>query len=116
MMLSPLVTYYKDYGKEAQGGGDGSYLNLAVSHSFTIAEDPAITLDLGASVGFNDKLFIQGNGGDYTISAGLSIPLAKNLTMSPVLGYVVPFGDLEDVADGNQKKRTYGSVSIGCSF
>ncbi len=116
VLLSPTVTYYKDYGKEDQGGGDGSYLNLAVSHSITIAEDPAITLDLGAGIGFNDKLFIAGDGGDYSLSASLSIPLTKSLTMSPVIGYMAPFGDLEDANDGNQKKRTYGGVSIGCSF
>ena len=116
VLLSPSVIYYKDYGKEDQGGGDGSYLNLAVSHSFTITEDPALTLDLAAGVGFNDKLFINGDGGDYSISAGLTLPLTKSLTMSPVIGYVVPFGDLKDAADGNQKKRTYGGISIGCSF
>ena len=116
VLLSPTVTYYKDYGKEDQGGGDGTYLNLAVSHSFTVVEDQAITLDLGASVGFNDKLFIRGDGGDYALSAGLTIPLTKDLSLSPVLGYVVPFGDLEDAADGNQKKRTYGGISLGCSF
>lgn len=116
VMLSPTVTYYNDYGKEDKGGGDGSYLNLAVSHSITIAEDPTITLDLGAGVGFNEKLFIQGDGGDYSLSAGLSIPLTKNLVMAPVLGYVVPFGDLKDVNDGNQKKRTYGGISLGGSF
>ncbi len=116
VILSPSVTYYKDYGKEAQGGGDGTYLNLAISHSITAFEEPEITLDLGASVGFNDKLFIAGKGGDITLTAGLTIPLTKSLTISPVVGYVSPFGDLKDVNDGNQKKRTYGGFSIGCSF
>ena len=116
MILSPSMTYYKDYGKEDQGGGDGTYLSLAVSHSITAFEEPEITLDLGASVGFNNKLFIAGEGGDITLTAGLTIPLTKSLSMSPVVGYVSPFGDLKDANDGNQKKRTYGGVSIGCSF
>ena len=116
VVFSPSLTYYKDYGKEDQGGGDGTYLNLAVSHSITAFEEPEITLDLGASVGFIDKLFIAGKGGDITLTAGLTIPLTKSLSMSPVLGYMMPFGDLKDVNDGNQKKRTYGGVSIGCLF
>ncbi|MBU1085973.1 MAG: hypothetical protein KKD05_00465 [Candidatus Omnitrophica bacterium] len=116
VLLSPSITYYKDYGKEDQGGGDGSYLNLAVSHSFTIVQDPAITLNLGASLGFNDKLFIAGNGSDCNLNAGLTIPLTKSLSLSPVLGYTVPSGDLKAADDGNQKKRTYGGISLGCSF
>ncbi|MCG2713160.1 MAG: hypothetical protein L6416_12685 [Candidatus Omnitrophica bacterium] len=116
VLFSPSVTYYKDYGKEDQGGGDGTYLIFAVSHSITAFEQPKITIDLGASVGFNDKLFIQGDGGDMTLTAGLTIPLTKSLSMSPMLGYVSPFGDLKDANDGNQKKRTCGGVSIGCSF
>jgi uncharacterized protein (TIGR02001 family) len=116
VVLSPSITYYYDYGKEDQGGGDGSYLNLAIGHSLTILEDPQITLDLGANVGFNNKLFIAGEGGDFGLTAGLTIPLTKSLTFSPVFGYVAPFGDLKDSADGNQKSRTYGGFSLGCSF
>ena len=116
IILSPSVVYYKDYGKEDQGGGDGTYLCLAASYSIIAFEEPEITLDLGASVGFNDKLFIAGEGGDIILTAGLNIPITRSLSMSPVVGYVSPFGDLKDVNDGNQKKRTYGGVSIGCLF
>lgn len=116
VILSPSVTYYKDYGKEDQGGGDGSYLSLGISHSMALFDEPSISLDLGASVGFNDKLFIVGDGGDYNLTAGLTIPLTESLSVSPVLGYMVPFGDMEDAADGNQKKRTYGGISVGCLF
>ena len=113
---SPTITYYQDYGKEENGGADGSYLNLGVSHSFTVFADPEITLDLGASIGFNDKLFIVGEGGDYLITAGVTVPLTKSLSMSPVMGYTIPFGDLEDANDGNQKNRFYTGLSLGFGF
>ena len=116
VLLSPKITMYNDYGKEENGGGDGQYLNLGVSHCMMILSAPEISLDLAASVGFNDKLFIKGNGGDYLLSAGLAIPLTKNATLSPKLGYAVPFGDLKAAGDGNQKARTFGGISLVVGF
>ena len=114
--LSPTLVYYHDYGKEENGGGHGDYVNLGISHSFTLIEASAITLDLAASVGYNHELFILGDGGDYLMSAGLTIPLTKTSSVSPVFGYSVPFGDLKDANDGNQKKRSFAGVSVAVSF
>jgi hypothetical protein len=116
ILLSPILKVYNDYGKESVGGGDGQYVNLGVSYSTPVISAPEISLDLAASVGFNDKLFIKGNGGDYLLGAGLTIPLTKNTTLSPKFGYAVPFGDLKDAADGNQKSRTFCGVSIVAGF
>lgn len=116
IMFSPSLTYYYDYGKEARGCGHGSYVNLAVSKSLPISEQAGIYLDLGASVGFNNKLFIKGEGGDFTLIGKLTVPLTKGLTMSPMLGYVSPFGDLKDSNDGNQKSRFYTGISLGLNF
>ena len=116
VMLSPTITYYYDYGDEDQGGGDGQYVNFSISHSLTVVENPEITLDLGASVGLNNELFIKGEGGDYLLTVGLTIPLTPKATLSPVFGYAAPFGDLKDTNDGNQKARTYGGVSVGVTF
>ena len=114
--LSPSLTYYHDYGDEDNGGGDGDYLVLDVSKSFTVVDDPEITLDLGAHLAYNNELFIAGEGGDCLFSAGLTIPLKENLTFSPSINYSVPFGDLEDTNDGNQKERFYAGFSLGYAF
>ena len=79
-------------------------------------ESPAITLDLAAGLGFNNELFIRGEGGDFLITAGLGIPLTKNAILSPSFSYAAPLGDLKDSNDGNQKNRTYGGVSLAVDF
>jgi len=116
LFLKPTLIFYQDYGKEANGGGDGQYVNIGISHSMPIVESPEITLALSAGAGFNNELFIRGEGGDFLITAGLGIPLTKNATLSPAFSYAVPFGDLKDSNDGNQKNRTYGGVSLAVDF
>lgn len=112
VLLSPAITYYYDHGDEAQGGGDGHYVNLGVSHSFTLIDELDISLDLSGSVGYNKNLFIVGEGGDGLLSAGLTIPLTETLTLSPSINYAMPFGDLDDSADGNQRDRFYYGFSL----
>ena len=98
--LSPSIAWYHDYADEDSGGGDGDYALLSVSHSEPIGDSP-VSIDLGASVGYNDKLFINGEGGHVNLSAGLSIKATEICTVSPVINYDMPFGDLEDAEDGN---------------
>jgi hypothetical protein len=114
--LNPAFTYYHDYGDEDNGGGDGDYLVLEVSKSFDISSEPEIVFEIGAHVGYNHELFINGEGGDYLFTAGFSIPLTEKLTFLPTLGYSIPFGDVEDIDDGNQKERFYGGFSMNYSF
>lgn len=106
------VKYYRDYGDEENGGGLGSYTELAFAYSTKIMEDPSITLDLGVATGFNHELFIAGDGGQATLKAGLSIPLTKSLTAKPNINYTIPHGDLSDATDGNQDDVFWGGVSL----
>jgi len=115
LYASPSVFFYKDYGKEENGGGNGTYTVLNVGKSFAIKNTP-ITLDLGGHVGYNYELFIRGKGGDVGLKAGFTVPLAKNLSFSPNTNYSIPFGDLSDKDDGNQKKRFYGGATLTYSF
>ncbi len=114
--LSPSLTYYRDYGDEDNGGGDGDYVVLSLSHGFSLVEEYGVTLDLGVSAGYNHELFINGEGGDFLSSIGVTVPLTENLTMSPSINYAVPFSDLSDSNDGNQDDRFYAGVSLGYSF
>lgn len=114
--LSPTVTYYYDYIDESKGGGDGNYVALALSHSIPLVKDYGTTLDLSGHVGFNSGDYINGEGGDYLLKAGFTIPLTENLKLIPSFNYSIPFGDVKKKSDGNQKQYTYGGVSLSFAF
>lgn len=115
-LLSPVLSYYYDYSEESQGGGDGQYLALDISHSIPLIPEYNIALNLGAHAGYNNEDFIRGDGGDLLGTAGLAIPLTPNLTFTPKIAYAVPMGDLADADDGNQRERIYGGVSMAYIF
>jgi len=109
-LLSPNVTWYYDYSDEESGGADGSYLVFNGSHSFTVNETYGITLDISQDIGLNNEAFIAGDGGWSNTVIGMTIPLTERVSVSPVLAYSVPWGDLEDASDGNQDDEFYGGV------
>ncbi|MBU0650509.1 hypothetical protein KKC59_01210, partial [bacterium] len=114
-LLSPTITFYRDFGKESSGGGNGIYTVVGVSHSFNIGDD-GVALDLSAHVGYNHELFIEGEGEDAGIGAALSIPLSEKVKLIPNINYSVPFDDLKDSNDGNQDDEFYGGVKFEFSF
>lgn len=111
-ILAPYATWYHDYEDESQGGADGNYFAFGIGHSLTLSEDYGISLDLGYELGVNNEAFIVGDGGYNLVTAGFTIPLTENATLAPMLGYSMPFGDLEDSADGNQDDEFYFGASI----
>ena len=106
---SPTLTLYRDYGDEDSGGGDGDYTVLELSHNFPLGESP-VTFDLSGHVGYNDGLFIEGDGGDAAVGVGLTIPLTDTCSLSASVNYSVPFGDLEDA--GGQDDKFYAGVVL----
>jgi len=116
VLLSPYFTWYQDYGDEAQGGADGNYYMVGISHSFDLIKEYGITLDLGEEVGFNNEAFIVGDGGYYMTTVGLTVPLTGTLTMAPNVGWTFPFGDLEDAADGAQEQEFFAGVALSAAF
>lgn len=115
-LLAPSFTWYHDYGRESQGGGHGDYMVLALGHTMTLNEEYGITLDLSGHVGYNQRLFIKGKGGDVALRAGLTVPLTEALSLSPSLNYSLPYGDMEDSSDGNQDDEFYWGVGVSCRF
>jgi len=110
-VLSPSLTWYHDYGDEEDGGGDGDYILLSLSHSIAIP-DSSVSVDLGGSLGYNDELFIAGSGGDVLLSLGSTVPLSSKCTFTPVIAYSMPYGDMEDETDGAQDNEFFGGFSI----
>lgn len=117
VFLTPSVFYYYDYGKKEEGGGQGSYLvaNAAYSLPFTVKK-VACSFDLNGHVGVNNKLYYRGKGGDFGTTLGVTVPLTKSLSMKPNVSYAVPWGNLRDTYNGNQKNRVYSGVYLSYIF
>jgi hypothetical protein len=110
LFFSPSLFFYRDYGREEDGGGNGTYAVLNLAKSIVIKNTP-FTLDMGGHIGYNHELFIFGTGGEAGLKLGFSVPLTKNMTISPNVNYSVSFADLSDKDDGAQKNRFFGGVT-----
>ncbi|HOW35382.1 MAG TPA: hypothetical protein PL155_03080 [Candidatus Omnitrophota bacterium] len=115
-LLSPTLTWYHDYSRESQGGGDGDYLMLNLAHSLTVIKDYGMTLDLSGHVGYNKHSYIRGEGGDVLLTSGVTVPLTKSLKMSPTVNYSIPFGGLADSDDGNKDNEFFWGVTLAYNF
>ena len=117
LFLSPAIYYYYDFGKKEDGGGEGSYAVLNLSHSIPfVMRKLNMSLDFSGHVGLNNKLYYRGKGGDAALGVGVSVPLFKNLTCKPNINYSMPWGNLSDKNNGNQKNRFYGGVYLSYVF
>lgn len=109
-LLKPTLTVYRDIAEYS-----GTYVNLALAHSLPIYKE--ITLDLAVSAGYfagdNDYWnTYESSTSSYTgekyralhdgmVKAGLTIPVAKNITVQPVVQYLFPLSDkAERTVDG----------------
>jgi hypothetical protein len=91
--LSPRFTIYKDID-----AAPGYYFNLGLSHSIKLNED--VSLDLSGGIGYyisktmkivevdTDKKYKGPQDG--FLSAGLTIPINKQMTLSPSISYSFP--------------------------
>jgi hypothetical protein len=124
VLLSPTLTIYRDINEFP-----GWYLNLGISHSFPLPHD--ITLDLAGSVGYyysDDDDFVEvGTTKKYRnlhnglISAGLTIPVDKYITVSPVVSYSFPLSSkaddlLEETSYSNDSSCLFGGVTLSMAF
>ncbi|PIQ91172.1 MAG: hypothetical protein COV71_00485 [Candidatus Omnitrophica bacterium CG11_big_fil_rev_8_21_14_0_20_41_12] len=117
LLLSPAIYYYYDFGRKEDGGGQGSYTVLNLSHSIPfVVSKYNLSLDLSGHVGYNNKQYYRGKGGDAALGAGVTVPLLKNLTCKPNINYSVPWGNISDKNNGNQKNRLYGGVYMSYIF
>lgn len=111
IISKPTLTIYRDISTYP-----GTYLNLALSHSFEVYKD--ITLDLAASLGYfkgDDSYWktYDSSTGDYTgkkysafhdgkLQAGFTIPIMKNLIVQPIVQYWFPISNkAKRIVDGS---------------
>jgi hypothetical protein len=128
-LLSPTLSIYREIANYP-----GWYLNLGISHSINLTKE--ITLDLGASIGYQisdtDKI-VQYNSQlqpttskynalhDGNISMGLTIPFAKYFSVKPVISYSLPLSDdakyrIQGTSLSNKYDFFYGGLILTAAF
>ncbi len=110
-LLKPTLAIYRDINEYT-----GTYINLSVSKSFSVYKE--ISLDLGASAGYFVgnadywKTYERSTGAytgkkyqgfhDGMVKAGLTIPVAGNIVIQPLIQYWFPLSDAaKRTVDGN---------------
>lgn len=118
VLLSPSLSFFHDYedGKELNTDGTGNYYNLNLSYSLPLFQQHGVSLELATAVGYVDGQWLSGQGWHVTPTLGLKIPLTPNVSITPTIGYNIPFEDLEDPAIGNQPDRLFGGVKTAFTF
>ncbi len=128
-LLSPTLSIYREIANYP-----GWYLNLGVSHSINLTKE--ITLDLGASIGYQisdtDKI-VQYNSQllpttnkynalhDGNLMMGLTIPFGKYFSVKPVVYYSLPLSDdakyrIQGTSLSNKYDFFYGGVILTAAF
>jgi uncharacterized protein (TIGR02001 family) len=128
-LLSPTLAIYQEIANYP-----GTYLNLGISHSFNLTKE--ITLDLGASVGYQisdtDKI-VKYNSvpqpttdkynalHDGNFSVGLTVPFGKYFSVKPVLYYSVALSDdaknrIKGTSLSDKNDFLYGGIILTAAF
>ncbi|MBW1801764.1 MAG: hypothetical protein JRJ85_13660 [Deltaproteobacteria bacterium] len=129
VLLSPTVTIYREISHLP-----GWYFNFGISHSFELPK--GLSLDLSGNVGYyysDDDAFVEVDSNlnpttdkyrnlhDGLLSAGLSIPLGKYMTLTPTLSYSFPLsGQADDLIKStsfsNDSDFIYGGLTLSIAF
>ena len=128
-LLSPTLSIYREIANYP-----GWYLNLGVSHSINLTKE--ITLDLGASIGYqisDTNKIVQYNSQllpttnkynalhDGNLMVGLTIPFGKYFSVKPVVYYSLPLSDdakyrIQGTSLSNKYDFFYGGLILTASF
>ena len=129
VLLAPTLTIYREISHLP-----GWYLNLGISYSFELPKD--ISLDLSGSIGYyysDDDAFVEIDDRlnattnkyqalhDGMLSAGLTIPLGKYMSITPSVSYTFPLSDdadnlLTSSSFSNDSDFLYGGVTLSIAF
>lgn len=129
MLLSPTLSIYREIANYP-----GWYLNLGVSHSLNLTKE--ITLDLGASVGYQmsdtNKIVkydsnLQPTTDKYSalhdglISVGLTVPFGKYFALKPMVAYSLALSDdakyrIKGTSLSNAENFFFGGITVTGAF
>jgi hypothetical protein len=123
-ILKPKLTLYVDVDE-----GNGGFIVASVGHSFGLTNEISLNVGASASYNINNKIMGSPDGveEDFSnfyngeITASVSIPVAKNLSITPKIAYSFPLsGDAKDaiknVNFGDKGSILYGGVNLALSF
>jgi hypothetical protein len=122
-LLNPTLTVYYDYDE-----GNGAFVTAGISHSFDVFKGSSLKLGAFASYNINNKVMgFDKNGDDFSnfyngeLSAGLSIPVTKAISITPKVAYSFPLSDdaeeaLKSISDDGDKDILYGGINVTLSF
>ena len=123
VILAPSLTVYYDFDE-----GEGAFIVAAIGHSFALPKGFAV--DLGASASYNADNLVMGTdakGKDFSafyngeLSASVTIPVAKDISVAPMIAYSFPLStDAEDaieaMSDDAESDILYGGLNVSLSF
>jgi len=118
VLLSPSFTIYWDFDE-----GDGGFITASIGHDVELVKD--IALSIGASVSYNlDNEYSHGDFSDFyngEISASVSIPVWKAISIEPMIAYSFPLSNdaedaIEGLSDGEDSSVVYGGATLSLSF
>jgi len=118
--LAPAFTVYYDLDEIK-----GLYATAAVSHGMEVSE--ALSMEVGASLGFADGEYIEGYFGakksaalqDMNVYLSAAYALSETLSLNALLQYTfMPDGSMSDLAAANyaDKEALVGGISLVYTF
>ncbi len=126
VLLKPSLSLYYDI-KEGKGG----FLTASIGHSFELSKD--IALNLGALLSYNLKNKLMSceactgknfnNFYNAELSASVSIPLTKQISLTPKAAYSIALSSdsktaigAMDVSQKDKKNIFYGGLNLSFNF
>ncbi len=122
-IIRPSLTVYYDFDE-----GKGAFVVASIGRSIEVARD--ISLNLGASASFNIENRVMGldkDGDEFSnfysaeLSASVTIPVWKAVTVTPKIAYSFPISNdaedaIEAISDDGDKDVFYGGINMTLSF
>ncbi len=123
-LLKPKLALFYDFDE-----GNGAYIVASVGHTLELATDIPLNLGASASYNLNNRIMGSPDGvkADFSnfyiaeLTASVSIPVAKNISISPKFAYAFALSDdaknaIKAVNYGDSSSTLYGGINISLSF
>jgi len=117
VFLTPTIAVYHDYEDGRKfGKGDSDYFDLTLSQTEDLYKPYGITYTIGGTIGYVDHQWVDGTGWHFTPTLAINLPVNKNMTVSPTVGYNITTGALHDPNIGNFQDDIFGGVHTVVNF
>ncbi len=126
ILLRPSLTFYYDFD-----AGDGGFLVASRGRSFGLPKEISLSLGGSASVNFDNAVMGANSSGNNVtdfyngeVSASVSIPVYKAISIEPMIAYTFSLSDdakdaikgLSRVSGDGVSDKFYGGATISLSF